>query len=332
MPRDMEVRTGARLHFGPLASGAESGRCFGGIGMMIDAPAIAFRVVEHEVERYVGCSSETSERIRRLREAHPTTEPPLSWEFDTAPVEHSGFGTGTQLSLAVASVLAQREGGPRPPLAEIARRCGRGRRSAIGLHGFAHGGFLVDAGQAGQGTLGELAVRVPVPEAWRVVILRPRDFGPGLSGAKELAAFAALKPMAPALTDRLCRLTLMEILPALPAGDCPAFGRAVAEYGRIIGDYFSPVQGGVYAAPQVRELVQHWPALGEKLVQSSWGPAVVMFTASEAEANETLQRLRERIDSTSWIIDVAAPLNQGATFAQCETRPHDLPRSAAECL
>ncbi len=69
MPRASEVRTGARLHFGPLASGAEAGRCFGGIGMMVAEPAIAFRVVEYSVERYVGCSPETSERIRRLRAA-----------------------------------------------------------------------------------------------------------------------------------------------------------------------------------------------------------------------------------------------------------------------
>ena len=82
MPQVTEVRTGARLHFGPLASGAESGRCFGGIGMMVDTPAIAFRVVEHDVERYVGCSPETSERICRLRESWASV-----WgTFPTCPI------------------------------------------------------------------------------------------------------------------------------------------------------------------------------------------------------------------------------------------------------
>ena len=198
MSRAIEVRTGARLHFGPLASGATEGRCFGGIGMMVAEPAISFRVMEHEEERYVGCTFETSERIRRLRDtwnaghnSHepglnrgetgtfktgPMTEIPLSWEFETAPVEHVGFGTGTQLSLAVVSVLARQDRSANFPLREIAQRRGRGRRSAIGLYGFSEGGFLVDAGQAGQGALGELAVRLPIPEAWRVVILRPRAF------------------------------------------------------------------------------------------------------------------------------------------------------------
>lgn len=331
MPRASEVRTGARLHFGPLASGALAGRCFGGIGMMVAEPAIAFRVVEHSVERYVGCTPETSERIRTLRvafegpvtgqrkhdrqEAYPTGSP-LSWEFDTPPVEHAGFGTGTQLSLAVASVLARREPAPWPTVTEIAPHCGRGGRSAIGLHGFAQGGFLVDAGQAGRGTLGELAVRLPVPDAWRVVILRPGDSAQGLHGARELAAFEALAPMPPALTDRLCRLTLMEILPALQASDCHAFGAAVAEYGRVIGSYFAPVQGDVFADPRVRELDRLWPELGQRLVQSSWGPAVVTFAPTEVAALILRQEIMQRSGSDQWHIDVVSPLNEGATIRE----------------
>lgn len=313
MPRAIEVRTGARLHFGPLASGATAGRCFGGIGMMVSDPAIAFRAVEHDVERCVDCSPETSERIRRLMQAW-TIDSPISWEFDTPPVEHAGFGTGTQLSLAVAAVLALREGQPHPDLSEIAQRCGRGRRSAIGLHGFAQGGFLVDAGQAGQGALGELAVRLPIPEAWRIVILRPRHSDAGLSGVQELAAFEALAPMAPAMTDRLCRLTLMEILPALQAGDCDAFRSSVAEYGRAIGGYFAPVQGGLFADGRVRELVDQCPTLGQQWVQSSWGPSVVAFAASESAAEEFRRDLFQQVSPEEWTVTIAVPRNEGATI------------------
>ncbi len=346
MPREIEVRTGARLHFGPLASGAKAGRCFGGIGLMVSDPGIAFRAVEHSSERYVGCSHETSERIRRLREAvanHDSSgsvidpHSPLSWEFTSPPVAHAGFGTGTQLSLAVASVLARREPAPWPTLTEIARRCGRGRRSAIGLYGFEQGGFLVDAGQKGQGTLGELAVRQPVPEAWRVVILRSRDSRSGLHGTKELAAFEALPPMAPALTDRLCRLSLMEILPALQSGDCLAFGSAIAEYGRAIGDYFAPVQGGAFSDPRVRELDCEWPELGQRFVQSSWGPTVVSFASSEATAIDLRQEILNRSGRQHWQIDVVSPLNQGAmirgwaTSDESDDSPNLFGRGAGDC-
>ncbi len=328
MTRVFEVRTGARLHFGPLASGAEAGRCFGGIGMMVAAPAIEFRAVEHHTERYVGCSPETSERIRKLREAWSSagaSGQPLSWEFTSPPIEHAGFGTGTQLSLAVAAVLARRESTSAPSVTEIAQRCGRGRRSAIGLHGFAQGGFLIDAGQTGQGQLGELAVRLPVPESWRIVILRPRDSEPGLHGPRELAAFASLPPMAPALTDQLCRLTLMEILPALQSGDCIAFGSALAEYGRAIGHYFAPVQGGIFANLSVRELDHSWPELGARLVQTSWGPCVVVFTPSEAAAADLCSEFANRVAPERWRVDVVKCLNQGATICEvtepAQTRP-----------
>ena len=170
----------------------------------------------------------------------------------------------------MASVLARFEGDSFPSTRELAQRSGRGLRSAIGLHGLAAGGFLVDAGQTGQGALGDLAIRLPIPEEWRVMIIRPRHTRPGLSGARERAAFEALPPMAPQLTDRLCRLTLMEILPAIQSEDCASFSAAVSEYGRLIGEYFSPVQGGVFSDPQVREVVQKTPSIGHRLVQSSW--------------------------------------------------------------
>ncbi len=329
MSRVIEVKTGTRLHFGPLASGATQGRCFGGIGMMVAQPAISFRVSEHHEEHFAGCSSATMERIRSIRAtwesgsgaavssstgqaAELRSIPPLSWKFDTAPVEHAGFGTGTQLSLAVASVLAQFEGSAPLSSRELAQRSGRGLRSAIGLHGFAAGGFLVDAGKAGQGALGDLAIRLPVPEEWRGVIIRPRNASPGLSGAKERAAFEALPPMTSQLTDRLCRLTLMEILPAIGSGDCAGFGAAVSEYGRLIGEYFSPVQGGVFADPQIRDIVLAHPLIGHGLVQSSWGPSVVTFTPSASAADDLCREWESVLSPAQWQIDISLPLNHGA--------------------
>ena len=333
MSRVIDVKTGARLHFGPLASGATQGRCFGGIGMMVAQPAISFRVTEHDKEHFVGCSAATQERIHSIRAAwesgkgrspvpgagHDTPTrpiPPLSWDFDSAPVEHAGFGTGTQLSMAVASVLARFEGDSFPSTRELAQRSGRGLRSAIGLHGFAAGGFLVDAGQTGQGALGDLAIRLPIPEEWRVMIIRPRHTRPGLSGARERAAFEALPPMAPQLTDRLCRLTLMEILPAIQSEDCASFSAAVSEYGRLIGEYFSPVQGGVFSDPQVREVVQKTPSIGHRLVQSSWGPSVVTFAPSMSAAAALRQEWESNLSPTDWQFEISPPLNHGALIRE----------------
>ena len=123
--------------------------------------------------------------------------------------------------------------------------------------------------------------------------------------------------MARALTDQLCRLTLMEVLPSLRSGNCLAFGEAIAEYGRAIGEYFSPVQGGVFADPRVQELDRQWPQLGRRLVQSSWGPTVVAFAPTEVAALDLRREITERSGPGIWQIDVVSPLNEGASIREC---------------
>ena len=78
--------------------------------------------------------------------------------------------------------------------------------------------------------------------------LRPRDAA-GISGTDESSGFARLPPMPLATTDRLCRLALTEIVPATIERNYAAASRAIGEFGRLVGEYFAPVQGGVFADP-----------------------------------------------------------------------------------
>jgi beta-ribofuranosylaminobenzene 5'-phosphate synthase len=312
MPRTFEVQTGARLHFGPLASGAVTGRRFGGIGMMVASPGVVLTATESDVENFRGGSLADHERIQRVcRTLSGDSGPPpvLDWQLSSAHQAHSGFGTGTQLSLAAASIWVRQQTGAWPTARSIAPRLGRGARSAIGIHGFDVGGFLVDAGQAGDDSIGELAVRVEFPAEWRVLIVRRRESEAGLSGSAELAAFEKLAPMSSSLTDRLCRIVLMGLLPSLQGRNCEEFTRALAQYGHEVGQYFAPVQGGVFADPAVRELPQFWSA---RLVQSSWGPTVVTFADSPEAAAATLVKLLNELGD-GWSCDIVTPRNEGAS-------------------
>src|SRR5262249_56784067 len=85
----------------------------------------------------------------------------------------AGLGSGTQLGMAVARALALAAGRPDLPAEMLARFVGRGLLSALGVYGFAHGGFLVDAGQKTHGTLAPLVARAEVPRDWRVVLMLP---------------------------------------------------------------------------------------------------------------------------------------------------------------
>ena len=64
------------------------------------------------------------------------------------------------------------------------------------------------------------------------------------------------------MTDSLCRLVLLEILPAVFEHDLRAFGAALEELQAKVGSCFAPAQGGIYATPQaaaiVDELKQAW--------------------------------------------------------------------------
>ena len=111
---------------------------------------------------------------------------------------------------------------------ELARLSGRGRRSGIGLHGFEHGGLIVDGGRRNETDIPPLLARLPFPEDWSILVVRPPGES-GLHGPDENRAFADLPPITQDVTDSLCRLVLLEILPAVVERDLAAFGAALSE-------------------------------------------------------------------------------------------------------
>jgi beta-RFAP synthase len=252
-----------------------------------------------------------------VRQVHPDLE--LACQaigVEGAPPEHLGLGTGTQLGLAMAQALAQAWRLDDPPDV-LARRIGRGLRSAIGVHGFAHGGFLVEGGKRSPDTLSPLVARVPFPDAWRIVLILPsRD--PGLHGTPEWEAFSRLAHHPPVhkQTEALCRLVLLGLLPALVEGHIATFGEALHDFNARSGEMFAPVQGGVYASPAVAEVIAFVRRLGVGGVgQSSWGPTVFAVLEDQDRAADLALRLRQhfRLNSTETVISKAC--NRGSVIS-----------------
>src|SRR5262249_8489633 len=149
---------------------------------------------------------------------------------------------------------------------------GRGTRSSLGIHGFAHGGFLVEAGKRQSAEISPLAVRMSFPETWRLVLVLP-PWTQGLHGADEQAAFRYLQSQLLSLRtpDSICRLVLLGMLPALADGDWAGFGEALYDFNVRVGSVFAPLQGGVYAHPRIAEVVAWIHRQGIHGVgQSSW--------------------------------------------------------------
>jgi beta-RFAP synthase len=198
---------------------------------------------------------------------------------------------------------------------DLASICDRARRSAIGLWGFAWGGFLVDAGQRHAGTPGDVAARIDFPETWRVLLIQP-PAGEAIYGCREESRMSKLAPMRPERTGELCRLALTEILPALRGRDLQAFREGLQHYGDLVGDYFAHVQEGRYSHPQSSAVVENLRAMDVTgVVQSSWGPTLCAFfedADAAAQAGATLAALYPEMTFT-----VAAGRNYGADVELC---------------
>jgi len=100
------------------------------------------------------------------------------------------------------------------------------------------------------------------------------------------------------LTDRLCHLVLLGLLPAVVEHDLVSFGEAISELQEHVGNHFSPAQGGSYARPAVESVVRFLKSEGLSGVgQSSWGPAIYGFTDSPIEQRVgLLKRLHRQFD------------------------------------
>ncbi|RIK79666.1 MAG: hypothetical protein DCC67_10235 [Planctomycetota bacterium] len=226
---------------------------------------------------------------------------------------HRGLGSGTQLALAVAAGVRRLAGMPPGTAGELADMVHRGQRSAVGSHGFVHGGLIWESGRLPGQSLGRLVERVAVPDGWRILLVAPR--GPaGLSGQSEREAFRRLPPVSPRTTSELIDLAEKEILPAARAADCRRFGEAVYLYGRLAGECFASVQHGAYASPQVADCVAALRQLGVAGVgQSSWGPTVFACVEGSEEARWAAMQLKRKLRMAEYDIRITSPDNIGAT-------------------
>jgi beta-ribofuranosylaminobenzene 5'-phosphate synthase len=305
----VRVEAPARLHMGMLDASGEGARRFGGLGVAVTRPAA---IVEASVSDELTVEGPDADRARavaeRCRAAIGAAGGARVRVLEAIP-PHAGLGSGTKLALAVTAALAALEG-QSPEPAAMARMAGRGARSAVGLWTFALGGFVVEGGRR-RGAEGPapLLTRHAMPDEWRCVLAIPAA-EPGLSGGAEEAAFADLRPD-PVRSAEIAHIVLTALLPALVERDLPEFGAALTRLQRLVGDAFTPIQGGTFhprAAPLVDALLRLGAAGAG---QSSWGPAVYGIVGSEREGADLARRLAPEVGAGG-SAEVVAFDNRGA--------------------
>jgi beta-ribofuranosylaminobenzene 5'-phosphate synthase len=311
MPRLVRVTAPSRLHFGLWSLASTVGRQFGGVGVMIDRPGLRLSIGPGEGV-WGPLAERTTGFARRWKDFHRLTPPPCRIVIHEAPPEHVGLGTGTQLALAVAAGLNAFYGLPSQTPPELALSVGRGLRSAVGTHGFVHGGLVVEQGKLPGEPISPLDCRIDLPEAWRFVLIRHADAA-GLAGDEEAAAMASLPVAPPAVTLELITEVRERLVPAAAMGDFATFAASVYRYGNLSGQLFAARQGGAYHGPILAELVERIRALGFPGVgQSSWGPTLFVAASSADEAEALVALLLKPDRERRLHLEIAAPCNCGA--------------------
>lgn len=322
----LRIRTPSRLHFGLLGWGPSALRQFGGVGLMIEQPGFLLTAARSDGWEATGPFGprvlETAEAVVAEigRRGHSALAP-VRFEVSQFTRPHVGLGSGTQLGLAVARAIAVLNRLPDPGPIEAARWTGRGRRSGVGIYGHALGGLIVDGGhrETNEASVPPLLSHMPFPDDWHVLLVQPGG-APGLAGSEERAAFGRLASVPDRVTERLCHLVLLGLLPAVREHDLLAFGAALEAIQAEVGRVFAPAQGGSpYASPAAAPIVDWLRDRGLVGVgQSSWGPILYAFTdrgPADREALETDLRTTFQLPlpGTSWTGASAS----GARF-ECE--------------
>ncbi|CAN2535653.1 hypothetical+protein [Methylocapsa aurea] len=310
----VSVVAAARLHLGFLDMNGALGRKFGGLGLSIDAPATRLTLRPAEAMEATGPDAERARAL--LENAVAALAPGKRYRLtmEQAIPPHSGLGSGTQLALAITAALRRIEDLPQHVEADAAL-LQRGARSGLGAGLFTRGGLVVDGGRGADTTTPPVISRLAFPETWRILLVSD-PAAIGLHGPEERKAFAELPPFSEADAGKLCRLVLMQALPAAAEEDFAAFGAAVTAIQSIVGDYFAPAQGGRrFTSAAVENLLARLAEAGATGVgQTSWGPTGFAFAPNEAEARRLEARVRGAAEASGLSLAVVAGADRGASI------------------
>ena len=305
----VQVTAPSRLHFGLMSYGGP-GRQFGGAGVMIDQPSTQLTVRAARTFSASGPGTQRAIHFAKTWSKNHSIDLDCHLEIVQLPPEHVGLGTGTQLGLSVAAALNALYGIVPARPRELAASVGRGKRSAVGTHGFFLGGLIVERGKQAEELLSPLDCQLSLPEDWRVVLVRPTHCR-GLSGIAEQQAFSELPVISPAVTETLTDELRQNLLPAAAQGAFTAFSQSLFRYGQLAGSCFATQQGGSYNGPQLTQLVHQILEMGvEGVGQSSWGPTLFALLPTLAEAQAFCDKLR-RLPDRDGIDLLISHINRG---------------------
>ena len=315
----LNITTPARLHFGIIDMRGDLGRIHGSVGVSIKHPRLVIDIEESSQTEIIGArSSRAHELVETLIESYDIPSGITLTVHEDIP-EHTGFGSGTQLALAIGAGL-NRIFDLGLSIEDIAVKLERSRVSGIGTHGFLQGGFIVDGGHSmdNRDSVPPVLYRQDFPEDWKFIVCIP-EINKGFSGEQEQNAFKELEPPPAETVASVSRIVLLQMIPAIIERDIESFGDAMTRLDTMFGDYWEEIQGGTYTHPRIEACVNHLLENGAYGAgQSSWGPALYGLADGEKHADKLLEEMNRFLNADSNVGSafVTSVDNKGAQISE----------------
>ena len=320
----MIIETPSRLHLTLLDLNGIYGRIDGGVGITLKNPCLKLeaesahngievgfskssQLISDYVHDYTIKIENSAIKIKNKLEI----EGGFKFTVETAFPPHSGLGSGTQLSLAVAKLISTMNDQDLTAL-DLAKIVGRGGTSGIGVESFENGGFIIDGGHkcnekegflpssASCASPPPIIARYDFPEDWRIILVIP-EVERGVSGAKEVDAFQTYCPIPLKEVEKLSHIMLMKLMPSVLEADLDTFGDAVNKI-QTIG--FKRIENKLQN-PYIAKIMNELMVAGAAGVgMSSFGPTIFAVTDTNEldivnAANDALKDVGGEIISTS---------------------------------
>ena len=285
--KELTIKSAARIHLGFIELNPNAKRVFGSLGLTISKYKTIIKI-EHS-KKFLVIAKNKKRILYYLKK--------LNQSFDLKPCkitvikeipEHSGLGSGTQLSLSLGKLLSKFYD---LNLSEkqIASKFGRGRRSGIGIGSFKCGGFIVDGGKLNKTKeIPSIIFNCKWPIEWKIILIFDNLIS-GIHGKKEFEGFQKIRNIKTNLSEKNSKSLVLKILPGLKEKNFKNFVKGIQEIQDNTAKTFSKSQGGLYASTNVGELFQH---LKKKKIfgygQSSWGPTSFLFCENQKMQDEML--------------------------------------------
>lgn len=296
------VSAPAHVHAGNIDLEGGLGRLYGTLGFTLSQPRLVTVLEPCSSTRIEGPQAGLVEwAVEGLRSEYGL--PPLCGRVLQAFPRGVGLGATTAAVLSVAAGYnALLSAGI--DLRDAALALGRSTVSALGFYSFTRGGALLDGGfpvGAERGyRIPPLLARYELPGEWRFLVVVPAAAVPHVREVKEREdeVLASMPSMPVRMAERLSRLLLMKLLPALAEGDLEALLEALTEFNGGLGrEYWSARQHGTYCCPLVEELAGLLRTLAGGVAQSSWGPTLYTILPSPSAARRAAEKVRRWLNS-----------------------------------